>query len=113
MPFGAIVLTYFPFTDLSGSKRRPALVVSKTKNKQTDIIVAYITSIPRTDVFSVPIFPNPDNGLKFPSLVRFDKLATLETNVVAGRLGDADLAWLSANRHVFFSVFGFDSLCPE
>ena len=27
--FGAIVLTRFPFTDLSGGKRRPALVVSR------------------------------------------------------------------------------------
>lgn len=30
IPFGAIVLTDFPFTDLSAAKRRPALVVSTT-----------------------------------------------------------------------------------
>ncbi len=28
VPFGAIVLTDFPFTDLTATKRRPALVIS-------------------------------------------------------------------------------------
>ena len=40
---GIIVLTSFPFTDLSSSKRRPAIIISKGKNTE-DIIVAYISS---------------------------------------------------------------------
>lgn len=31
IPFGAIVLTDFPFTDLTAAKRRPALVISTEK----------------------------------------------------------------------------------
>ena len=50
IPFGAIVLTDFPFTDLSASKRQPALVVSTDNHRRTDVIVAYITSIPRDEI---------------------------------------------------------------
>jgi mRNA interferase MazF len=38
--FGAIVLTDFPFTDLSSTKRRPALVVSAENARGSDVIVA-------------------------------------------------------------------------
>ncbi len=43
---GDIVLVSFPFTDLSSSKRRPALVVSPDSFNQTlqDIVLAAITS---------------------------------------------------------------------
>lgn len=36
--FGSIVLTRFPFTDLSGDKRRPALVVSRDNDRRLDVI---------------------------------------------------------------------------
>jgi mRNA interferase MazF len=106
IPFGAIVLTDFPFTDISASKRRPALVVSADNDRWIDIVVAYITSVPRIEQDAVPIIPTPRNGLKVPSLVRFDKLATVDKNIIAGRMGDADPIWLSRHRAVFFDVFG-------
>ena len=34
IPFGTVVLTDFPFTDLSSSKRRPALVVSADNGRR-------------------------------------------------------------------------------
>ena len=46
-------------------------------------------------------------GLKVPSLVRFDKLATLDCSVIAGKIGPAPADWLQAHRAVFFGVFGF------
>ena len=75
--FGSIVLARFPFTDLSGDKRR------------TDLVVCFITSVPRTGPDMVPMAPSPGTGLKVPSVVRFDKLATLDLMVIAGKLGDA------------------------
>jgi mRNA interferase MazF len=41
--------------------------------------------------------------------VRFDKIATLDRSVIAGKLGVAPADWLSAHRTTFLSVFGFDA----
>jgi mRNA interferase MazF len=105
--FGSIVLTRFPFTDLSGDKRRPALVVSRDNDRRPDLVVCFITSIPRTGPDMAPLAATAGTGLKVPSVVRFDKLATLDRSVIAGRLGAAPADWLMANRAIFFGVFGF------
>lgn len=107
-PFGSIVLTRFPFTDLSGEKRRPALVVSGDNDRRSDLVVCFITSVLRTGPDMAPIAAVAGTGLKVPSVVRFDKLATLDRSVIAGRIGDAPTDWLTANRATFFGVFGFD-----
>ena len=41
---GAVVLVPFPFTDLSGAKRRPGLVVSPVGFHPQDLILCAITS---------------------------------------------------------------------
>ena len=105
--FGSIVLARFPFTDLSGDKRRPALVVSRDNGRRTDLVVCFITSVPRAGPDTAPIAPTPGTGLKVASVVRFDKLATLDLGVIAGKLGDAPPEWLGAHRATFFGVFGF------
>src|SRR5271166_1856889 len=84
--FGNIVLTRFPFTDLSGDKRRPALVVSRDNDRRTDLIVCFITSIPRTGPDTAPLAATAGTGLKVPSVARFDKLATVDRSVIAGKL---------------------------
>jgi hypothetical protein len=48
-----------------------------------------------------------ESGLKVPSVVRFDKLATLDRAVVAGRIGAAPADWLRAQWGIFFGAFGF------
>ncbi|HEY0834173.1 MAG TPA: type II toxin-antitoxin system PemK/MazF family toxin [Azospirillum sp.] len=107
--FGSIVFTRFPFTDLTGGKLRPALVVSRENDRRADVVLAFVTS--NTSIASSPdarpIAPTEANGLKVPSVVRFDKLVTLEKRVVSGRLGQAEPAWLLEAAPVFFRVFGF------
>jgi mRNA interferase MazF len=107
VPFGTIVLARFPFTDLSGDKRRPALVISRDNDRRPDLVVAFITSVPRSGPDMAPLGPESGTGLKVPSVVRFDKLATLDRSVIAGKLGAAPSGWLAAQRTVFFNVFGF------
>lgn len=109
IPFGAIVLTDFPFTDLTAAKRRPALVISADNDRRTDVIVAYITSIPRNDPDAVTILPTAGTGLKVMSSVRFDKIATINKDIIAWRIGNANPVWLNDARKVFFGVFGFGS----
>ncbi|QDJ12246.1 Hypothetical protein HVPorG_04170 (plasmid) [Roseomonas mucosa] len=108
--FGSIVLTRFPFTDLSGDKRRPALVVSRDNDRRTDLVVCFITSVPRSGPDMVPLAAGAGSGLKVPSVVRFDKLATLDRSVIAGRLGEAPADWLAEQAPLFFGVFGFSRL---
>lgn len=105
--FGAVVLTDFPFTDLSASKRRPALVISADNDRRTDVVVAYITSVLRDIPDAMPLLPSAGNGLKVPSLVRFDKIATIDRDIIVGRLGETDPTWLVEARQVFLGVFGF------
>ena len=107
IPFGTIVLTDFPFTDLTAVKRRPALVISTHNDQRADVVVAYITSVPRIDQDAAPIDPTPATGLKVPSMVRFDKIATINKDIISGRLGAVDAEWVELNRHKFFGVFGF------
>ncbi len=59
-----------------------------------------------------PLGPGDGTGLKVPSVVRFDKLATLDRSVIVGRLGTAPLSWLLAHRGTFEGVFGFATLRP-
>ena len=104
-PNGGIVLTRFPFTDLSGDKRRPALVVSRDNDRRPDRVVCFITSIQRTGPDMAAAIAG--TGRKVQSVVRFEKLATLDRSVIAGRLGAAPADWLAANSAIFFGVFGF------
>ena len=84
---GDIVLIPFPFTDLSGSKVRPAVVLVSHK-KSVDIIVAFITShTKKITQAMIQIEPTMQNGLKVPSAIVCDKLATLDTKVVIGKIG--------------------------
>jgi len=77
-PYGSIVLTRFPSTDLSGDKRRPALVISPDNDRRPDLVVCFITSLPRSGPDMAAIAATAGTGLKVPSVVRFDKLATLD-----------------------------------
>ncbi len=53
------------------------------------------------------ISPSAENGLKTQSVVRFDKIATLENRIIVGKLGDVGATFLATASNVFFGVFGF------
>ena len=113
--FGSIVMVAFPFTDLSNTKVRPALVVSKDNVRRSDVVLAfissrgYLTEQPDT----VALFPTPENGLKVSSVVRFDKLITLEKRIVLGEIGIVSSSWLISAAPVFHNVFGFNEYQAE
>ena len=89
---GAVVLVPFPFTNLSGSKVRPALIVSVTRSGN-DVIVVFITSrTKRTEKYLVSVAPNNQNGIKVKSKVICGKLATLDAKIILGELGAVSAA---------------------
>lgn len=82
-------------------------MLSRDNGRRTDVVVCFITSVARGGPDTATIAPTPETGLKVLSTVRFDKLATLDFGVIAGRLGDAPATWLEAQATTFFGVFGF------
>lgn len=88
MKKGEIVLIPFPFTDLSGLKNRPALVLI---NSEVDITVAFISSQLKSEAdYDLLLLPSEINGLKKKSILKISKLATLEKNLILGKLGNLD-----------------------
>jgi mRNA interferase MazF len=83
---GEIVLVPFPYSDLSASKRRPALVVSNDdyNNKFPDIVVCVITSNLFKDNFSIEL-RNEDletGLLPETSVIKCHKLFTIEQSKI-------------------------------
>ena len=80
---GKIILVPFPFTDLTSQKIRPALILSEPGRVTGNVIVAFITSkIPKLEPRGSVVVKEKtpgfgQTGLKVPSLIRCDKIATL------------------------------------
>jgi len=105
---GDIVLVAFPFTDLSTTKRRPALVLWADP-AQTDFTLAFISSqhLGQPGIGETAILPtHPEfslTGLSTPSKIRVTKLVTLARGLFTrwlGRIGplltaDVDRALVS------------------
>jgi mRNA interferase MazF len=85
MAKGDIVLITFPFTDLTGSKLRPAVVLVDVPD---DLTVCFITTqLGWQEPADLMLQPNSVNGLKKASLVRISKIATLDRTLAKGLLG--------------------------
>ena len=89
---GDIVLAAFPYTNLAMQKRRPALVLNENTD-QGDVILAFISSqIPSSPSATSLLLENSDpefsqTGLKADSVIRLDKIATIERHLITRRLG--------------------------
>jgi len=88
---GKIVLVPFPFTDLTATKLRPALVLFEGEK---DVIVAFISSrVPKeptlTDIVVKEAHPEFEmTGLKVSSVIRLDKVATIWKDLILGEMGE-------------------------
>lgn len=110
--FGSIVLVPFPFTDLSATKVRPALVLSREQNKGDDVILCFISSnTSNTPTSCVQISFNDEcfseSGLKTASVLRFDKIATLHKSLLFGEIGTLPDSFLQMHKNKFYDLFGF------
>jgi len=84
---GDIALVSFPFTDLSGEKRRPAFVVGMSADHCIALFVTSRTHGERK--WHVPISASKRSGLTLPSIIRCDKIASFDVRIVQGELGKA------------------------
>jgi mRNA interferase MazF len=94
---GEIVLLAFPFSSGSDVKQRPGLVLLDSGDQ--DVLVARVTTQTIRSSYDVAIRDWTAAGLLAPSVVRLDKLATVERTLVRrllGHLSDADRSAMQA-----------------
>ena len=92
---GDVVVVPFPFSDLSQSKRRPALVISALDGD--DLILCQITSQTIKDKYAIAVNDNDfeTGGLKQQSNLRPNRIFTADTHIVLYKIGSLKNAKVS------------------
>lgn len=90
MKTGDIVLVPFPFSELINIKVRPAVVIATTKDKYEDLIVSAISSVIPDSISPNEILmeSNPINNLRVKSVIKVDRIVTIEKESVIARIGN-------------------------
>ncbi|MCK3684492.1 type II toxin-antitoxin system PemK/MazF family toxin [Maribellus sp. YY47] len=92
MQKGDIVLVPFPFSDLSGKKLRPALILCSSP---LDITVCFITTqFQWREKHDIELLPSSSNGIKKTSIIRVGKFATIDKDLVIGKLGELEFNYV-------------------
>ena len=84
---GDVVIIPFPFTDLTGSKKRPAFLVADLPGN--DVIVCQITSKSKSDPFAV-LLESQDfttGCLPVDSFIRPNKIFTADKSLILSTAG--------------------------
>ena len=91
---GAVVLVRFPFSDLSNTKVRPAIVLADAG--RGDWILCQVTSQPYTDPAAIEIISSDfiSGSLKKTSYARPGKLFTANAAIMTKHIGDLKSAKL-------------------
>jgi len=86
---GELVVVPVPFTDLSAIKRRPVLIISSNEYNlfRDDIIVVAVTSNLTQTGISLTSSDLVQGDLPKPSVIRSDKIYTLNQDIVVKRVG--------------------------
>lgn len=102
---GDIILVPFPFTDFSGNRNRPAVVLTQSK---LDITLAFVsTQLKWKEATDVELSPSVSNGLKKDSIIRLSKLATIDRQLAIGSIGKLsaqELNLVNQNLKIIFDL---------
>lgn len=88
MKRGDIIIVEYPFTNRSGSKHRPALVVQSDAVSSRDVLIAAISAsaaITRARVAINPVTETKSN-LRMPCVVRGENITMVEMSMVLGSI---------------------------
>jgi mRNA interferase MazF len=103
MKRGEVVLVAWPFSDYSGRKRRPAVVVQADFLNQriSDTVLVQITGTSRKAVTEVLLDPAVEatSGLKQLSYAVCNNLMTLDQSLVARQMGTLSAAAMQQIEH--------------
>jgi mRNA interferase MazF len=83
---GDVLLVTLTYSSQMGVKKRPVIVLRDVGD--ADVLVAPVTSQPNRVTYDVALADWQQEGLKLPSLVRTEKLATVEKSAIIRVLGN-------------------------
>ncbi|MEM1116282.1 MAG: type II toxin-antitoxin system PemK/MazF family toxin [Bacteroidota bacterium] len=103
---GTVVLVRFPFSDLSASKRRPAVVLADAG--RGDVVLAQVTSKPYADPGAVELTGASfaRGGLNLTSYARPGKLFTANDTLIVRDVGALTAAALDEVLDAVIKVLG-------
>ncbi len=89
---GQIVLTPFPYTDLTGTKLRPVLMLRQASRFDDWLVCMVSSQVQQAEANFDEILTSADpdfanSGLKVPSVLRLSRLAVLDGSLLLGSIG--------------------------
>lgn len=89
---GQIVLTSFPYSDLSEAKLRPVLMLRQASRFDDWLVCMVSSQVQQAETGLDEILAQPDtdfanSGLKVPSVLRLSRLAVLDGSLLLGSIG--------------------------
>jgi mRNA interferase MazF len=111
---GSVALVRFPYTDLSDSKVRPAVIVTPDTYlaQSDDVLCAFISSVLPDPLLPTDIIlssTDPDfrrTGLKRSSVLRSHKLVLLDRELVYSKLGELSPTLLKQMNSALMDALG-------
>ncbi len=102
---GEIVLIKFPYSDLTNSKKRPALVIGLAEFG--NVILCQITSSTFSSNISIEITERDitKGALPVTSYIRPDKIFTADTTIIAKKLGLLNPRKIVQVKTTLYSIF--------
>lgn len=102
---GTVVTIRFPYSDLRGSKIRPALVIAEAEFG--DLILCQITSKPYSSRIAIKLEKKNfvSGNLPLKSFARPDKLFTADNSIISSVAGQLDTSSLNCIRKATQALF--------
>ena len=102
---GDVIVIPFPFSDLSGLKKRPAVVVATLQGD--DIICCQITSEARFDNYSVVLITADfkEGSLKQTSMIRPNRIFTADKSIISYKAGTLQVQKMKEVENILVNIF--------
>ncbi|MEA3414522.1 MAG: type II toxin-antitoxin system PemK/MazF family toxin [Nanoarchaeota archaeon] len=81
-----IILISFPYSDLTRSKKRPAIIISNSKLKGDDLICSLITSNPSKEGILIKKDFFQKGNLPFKSWIKPQRIFTIDKKIIIKNL---------------------------
>ena len=102
---GEVVVLPFPFSDLTASRKRPALVMATLQGD--DVILCQITSEARVDAYSVLLTVNDFvvGSLQQSSMIRPNRIFTADKSIILYKVGTLKEQKVKEVEEVLMKIF--------